>query len=170
MRLAILLLFMTILCGVAYYVFSHPNLEQLERLDGELARLSAQNDALAQENAELEQQIRALREDPRHVERRAREVAGLARPDELIFQFEEPDQAVAVQVRLKVEPEKLEFAGQPIELADLGDALARLRSEMANATLTVSVSDDVGPIERQRIIDIVGASPMAPARWDPPLR
>lgn len=170
MRLAILLVFVTILCGVAYYVFSHPNLEQLERLEGELAQLSAQNEALARENESLEQQIRALREDPRHVERRAREVAGLARPDELIFQFEEPDQAVAVRVRLNVAPEKIEFAGQPIELSRLADGLASLRAEMPNAVLTVTIDDEVGPIERQRIIDIVDASPMAPAKWEPSAR
>lgn len=168
MRLAVLLLFVTILCGVAYYVFSHPNLGQLERLEGELARLSAQNEALARENEALERQIRALREDPRQVERRAREVAGLARPDELIFQFEEPDQAVAVRVRLKVESEGLEFAGQRIEAAELLAALGALREEMPHATLVVTVDEEVGPIERQRIVDIVDASPMAPARWEPP--
>lgn len=160
MRLAAILTFLALVCGIAYFVFSHPGLERLERLEREARHLSAQNDALAKENEELEEQILRLRDDPRLAERRARETVGLSRPDEIIFQFEEPDQELRVRVRLRATSERLELAGRPIELIQLSQALVTLRQEMPHAELSVLIDEDVGPIERQRILDIVEASPM----------
>ena len=166
MRLAAILVFMTVVCGVAYFVFSHPGIERLDELEREAAQLSAQNEAMAERNQELERQIVALRDDPRIAERRARESAGLARPDELIFQFEEPDEEVHVRVRLRVEKERMQLAGRPVELEELESTLEVLREEMPHAELTVRVDEEVGPIEKQRVEDIVEASPMGPARWE----
>lgn len=166
MRLAAILAFMTVLCGVSYYVFSHSALDQLADLEAELAQLKEQNEAMAQRNSTLENQILTLRDEPRLAERRARETVGLSRPDELIFRFEEPHQEIRVRVRLRVGAEELELAGRPVELSGLGQALGVLREEMPHAELTVQVADEVGPIERQRVVDIVEESPMGPAHWD----
>lgn len=161
MRLLAILAFLTVVIGVAYFVFSHPGLERLERLEHEARQLAAQNDALANRNRELEEQILALREDPRLAERRARETIGLSRPDELIFQFEPLEERPRrVQVRLRVGPETLELAGRPVEIADLSQALRNLRDELPYGELQILIDDAVGPIERQRILDIVEASPM----------
>ena len=166
MRLAAILAFVTVVCGVAYFVFSHPSLERLDQLEREAAQLATQNQAMADRNQELERQIVALRDDPRLAERRARESAGLARPGELIFQFEEPDEEIRVRVRLRVDPDGMQLAGRAVELADLGATLEVLREEMPHAELTVGIDDEVGPIERQRVVDIVEASPMGPAKWE----
>lgn len=160
MRLAAILTFLTVVIGVAYFVFSHPGLDQLERMEHEARQLKAQNEALATRNQELESQILALRDDPRLAERRARETVGLSRPDELIIRFEEPGEAVRVRVRLRLSSEGVELAGRPVELSALPQALRTLREEMPQAELNVDIADGVGPIERQRVLDIIEASPM----------
>lgn len=165
MRLAVILIFVSVVCGLVYFVFSHPGLEQLERLERELRSLEAQNEELAARNEDLEHQILALRDDPRLAERRARESSGLARPNELIFQFEEPDEAVAVRVRLEVGAERLELAGETVALEALDDELEALQQRMPQAVLEIHVDDEVTPIERQRVVDIVEESPMGPGIW-----
>ncbi|RAL20975.1 hypothetical protein DL240_14995 [Lujinxingia litoralis] len=165
MRLAAILTFVAVVCGLAYYVLTHPSVEKLEVLRGELAQLEEQNEHLADKNRRLEREIVALRDDPRLAERRARERVGLARPDELIFQFETPEEAPRVRVRLRVPQEgEAELAGKPVEIDGLAPALAELRQEMPHAELVVWISEDVGPLLHQQIIDVVDASPMAPAR------
>ena len=163
MRLALALAFLGVICGVAYYVFSHPGLDRLEQLERELGHLASQNDALAARNDALEEEILALREDPRLVERHARERVGLSRQDELVFVFEAPAEAVRVRVRLQVRRDGMDLAGRPVALAGLNDALQVLRQEMPNARLVVSFGEGVGPIERQRVLDLVEASAMGPA-------
>ncbi len=163
MRLVLVLGFLGVLCGVAYFVFAHPGVEQLDRLERELDRLAAQNDELAARNEILEERILALRDDPRLVERRARETVGLSREDELVFVFESEQEEIRVRVRLMVGEDSLQLAGRPVELHELSQALEALREEMPRSLLVVSVADGVGPIERQRVMDLVDASPMAPA-------
>ncbi len=46
---------------------------------------------MEKENGRLSTQIKALKNDPYYIEKQAREEFGLARPDEFIFQFQEPD-------------------------------------------------------------------------------
>ncbi len=165
MRLAAVLVFIGVVLGAIYFVFSHPAQDRLEELERELQQLQAQNESLADENQDLERQILALRDDPRVAERRAREAVGLARPEELIFQFDEPRQETSVQVRLQVGTEHLELAGRVVELPDLAEQLQILQEQIPQMTLSVTVDDDVGPIERQRVIDIVEESPLGPVRW-----
>ncbi len=166
MRLAVTLAFVSLVCGLVYFVFSHPSLDHLAELERELVSLQAQNDELAEHNESLERQIRALRDDPRLAQRRARESVGLARPDELIFQFEEPDEERAVRVRLGVDEDGMELAGRPVTLETLAGRLRALHDEMPQAALSVEVADQITPIERQRVVDIVEQSPLGPGRFD----
>lgn len=53
---------------------------EIERLRGEIAQINA-------ENRELADQVKALKTDPKLIERIAREEMGLARPGELIFKL-----------------------------------------------------------------------------------
>ena len=165
MRLTLLLTFVAVVCATAYFVFSHGDRERLDRLQGELGALEAQNEALAERNATLERQILALRDDPRLAERRARHGASMARPDELIFQFERPQQRRAIRVRLRMDEEGLELAGERIELEELEQRLLILDQQLEEAALDVKVDAGVGPIERQRVVDIVEESPLGPGRW-----
>lgn len=165
MRLAAVLVFVGVVCGALYFVVSHPAQDRLEELERELEALRTQNEELAQDNEVLERQIIALRDDPRVAVRHAREAVGLARPDELIFQFDEPRQPMAVQVRLYVGAEHLELAGRIVEIEELARQLETLSAEIPHARLTMEVDEAVGPIERQRVIDIVEESPLGPGRW-----
>jgi len=148
-----------LLAGLTYYVMSHENLEKVERLRGELDALQKENDVLAAQNAKLEQEILALRDDPRLAERRAREAAGLARPSEVIYQFEEPDEPIEVEVRLVVTNQGIELAGKKVVLEDLPAALEELRRQLPAARVDVRMDDDVDPIRRQKILDVVEAPP-----------
>ncbi len=51
-------------------------------------RLEAQIREMEEDNAKLRAQLKAMEEDPFIKEKHARENYGLARPDELIFQYE----------------------------------------------------------------------------------
>ena len=66
--------------GILYVVAQNEKADALRR---ELEDLRA-------ENARLAEQIRALRSDPRAIERLAREELGLARPGETLFLIREP--------------------------------------------------------------------------------
>lgn len=164
-RVILTVVVVSVVCAIGYYVFTHPNLGQVERLSEELEVLKSQNRELAEQNQALEKRIVALRDDPRLAERRARETVGLARPGEIIFQFEEPGEVVQVQVRLVVQADKLELAGKAVAPAELGAALAALRNEIRRARLSVIFSKEADAIMRQRVRDIVDASPLAPAEY-----
>lgn len=166
MRLTVMLVFVTVVCGLVYFVFTHPSVDRIEELESELGDLEAQNEELEERNEDLERQITALRDDPRVAERRARESRGMVRPEELIFQFEEDDDPAAVQVPLKVGPERLELAGEILKMAELDARLVELADDLPRAELQVDVEDEVGPIERQRVVDIVEDSPLGPGQWD----
>ncbi|RDV36984.1 hypothetical protein DV096_15850 [Bradymonadaceae bacterium TMQ3] len=165
MRLGVILTFAAVVCGLVYFVLTNPSVERLEVLRAEQAQLQEQNERLAEKNRKLEREIVALRDDPRLTERRARERVGLARPDEVIFQFEGPEETQRVQVRLRVDEQgTAELAGRPVAVGELGGALRELRQEMPHSELVVWISEEVGPLLHQQIIDVVDASPMAPAR------
>lgn len=145
--------------GLTYYVMTHPNLDKLDRLRGELDKLEAENARLADQNAELEREIVALRDDPRLAERRARESGGLARPGEVIFQFEEPQKPIEVDVKMVVTTDTIELAGKEVTVDDLPDALAELRRQLPGARVRIEVDEGVDPIRRQRIMDVVEEAP-----------
>lgn len=143
---------------ITHYVANHPGLEKLDRLEGELAKLQAENEALAGENERLEVAILALRDDPRLAERRARESAGLARPHEVIYQFEEPQVPLKVAVQMVVTTNGIELAGKKVALSDLTAALDELRVMVPGAHVVLDVKEGVDPIERQRIEDVLAAA------------
>ena len=62
----------------------------LRRLDQDIARQEAANQALREENARLQRRVRALSApmDRRVLEKEAREQLGFVRPDEVLVKFE----------------------------------------------------------------------------------
>lgn len=147
-----------VVTSVTYYVMTHPNLEKLDRLNDELVKLRKENDVLAAQNTKLEEEILALRDDPRLAERRAREAAGLARPGEVIYQFDQPEQPIEVAVTMHVTTDGIELAGKAVQIDDLADALGELRRQLPGARVEIDVQDGVDPIRRQRIEDEVAAA------------
>lgn len=151
---------LVVLSVLTYVVLTHPNLDRVDHLRGELDKLEQQNHALAAENKRLEDTVKALRDDPRLAERRAR-AAGLARPGEVIYQFEEPEKPVAVEVLLNVRADSVELAGKTVALKELDAALAELKAQLPGASLKVAYKDDVDVILKQQVLDAVEASPFA---------
>jgi cell division protein FtsB len=148
------------LASLTYWVTTHDNVSRVEHLRSELERLEGENNALAKKNDELEKTILALRDDPRLAERRAREEASLARPGETIYQFESPDEPIAVAVKLEAGKDVVRLAGKDVTIDDLPRALEELKRQVPGATLEVSYDDDVDAIGRQVIQDIVADSPI----------
>lgn len=164
-RLGLTLLLVAVISGIAYYVLTHENLDRAEQLQREVDKLRDQNEALSDKNERLEQKVVALRDDPRLAERKARETSGLARPNEVIFQFDRPDEDVEVSVELKVGAESLELAGKKLQIDQLDRGLEALRADIPKAHLSVRFDEEVDALREQRVRDIVAASPMAPAEY-----
>lgn len=74
-------------------------LPRLKTLRGELSYVRRSNAALRREVEHLHWEIRALRNDPTEIERVARDELGMLRPDEVIFQFDEPRAAQVADAR-----------------------------------------------------------------------
>ena len=74
-------------------VFGSHGLLAMRRTQAQVKQLRGDIDHLKQENNELNKQVRALRTDPKAVERIARDELGLARPGEMIFKIPEQPQA-----------------------------------------------------------------------------
>ncbi len=73
-----------LLIGMAYL----PEIQKNERMRREIQRLDAELDQQKQISQQLQQDFNALRNDPKTVERLARERLGYARTDETVFRFE----------------------------------------------------------------------------------
>lgn len=94
LRIALVLAVAAFALWVPKYLHDHPVEAELARLDAEVQRLRAANQALVEENQQYRTLVRGLREDPRILDRRARETLGMSRSDELIIWF---DEAAGVQ-------------------------------------------------------------------------
>ena len=164
-RLGLTLLVLAVISGIAYYVFTHPSLDRAERLQDEVENLREQNEELADENDELQKKVVALRDDPRLAERKARESSGLVRPNEVVFQFEKPDEEVEVSVMLEVSVDALELAGKKLRIDQLRQGLVALDKDVPNARLRVEFDQKVDALRQQKVRDAVAESPLAPAEY-----
>lgn len=73
-----------LLIGMAYL----PQIQKNERMRRELDRLDQELTAQKKMSDQLQQELNALRNDPKTVERLARERLGYAKPDETVIRFE----------------------------------------------------------------------------------
>ena len=73
-----------LLIGMCYL----PLIQQNTRMRADIYRLDAQLKSEQEKSEQLQSQIGALRNDPKTVERLAREKLGYARPDETVIRFE----------------------------------------------------------------------------------
>jgi cell division protein FtsB len=164
-RLGLTLVVLAVISGMAYYVFTHPNLDRAERLEHEVEKLREQNDDLEDKNEQLEKKVVALRDDPRLAERKARETSGLARPNEVVFQFDKPEEDVEVSVTLQVHADRLELAGNTLSIDQLEEGLVALMDDVPNARLSVEFDEEVDALRQQQVRDAVADSPLAPAEF-----
>jgi cell division protein FtsB len=154
-RFASISLFLVALAGLAYYVWTHPNVDRMRHLKREYERLQRQNDALARQNDQLRRRIEALRGRSRLAERLARQRSGLARPDEMVFQFQGDEGTERMNVQLQVESDRLVLAGQSVTLEDLEEAIERLRNRWPRMDIQLEFADDVGVLRRSRVRALV---------------
>jgi cell division protein FtsB len=75
-----------LLIGMCYLPLIHQN----ERMRREIMRLDAQLQQEEEKSKQLKAEIEMLRNDPKTIERLAREKLGYARPDETVIRFEPP--------------------------------------------------------------------------------
>lgn len=164
-RLGLTLLVLTVISVTTYYVFTHENIARAEKIEQEVNELRRQNRALEAENQRMARTVVALRDDPRLAERKARANSRLARPDEVIFQFGQPEETLEVSVRLTVSPDALRLAGKTILIDQLAQGLETLHSDIPSAKLQVEFDPNVDPLREQRVRDLVEASVLAPAEF-----
>jgi cell division protein FtsB len=87
-RVVIFLLFVAGVLGVAVWYL--PLIKQNERMRKEILRLDSQIQKEEANGKQLKNSIDALRNDPKAVERLARERLGYAKPGETVIRFDEP--------------------------------------------------------------------------------
>jgi cell division protein FtsB len=73
--------------GVPILVLQPEGLPRMRALEGELADVTGENEALRRSVSQLRGEVKRLREDPAAVERIARDQLGLVRKSEIVFQF-----------------------------------------------------------------------------------
>ncbi|MFW5967388.1 MAG: hypothetical protein ACOCV2_07715, partial [Persicimonas sp.] len=110
--------------------------------------------------------VEELDEEGRLAERRARESSGLVRPGEVIFEFEEDDEAAATEVTLEVEPDSASLAGREVAIDQLEERLAELDRELSRAHLTVRFAEKTDELRRQRVREAVADSAMSDADFE----
>ena len=91
-QLVIGLIVIACLLGVFFWYL--PVFEQNERMRQQILALEGQVKLEEQKQRQLEASIRNLKEDPKTVERLAREKLGYAKPGETVIYFEAPRQPV----------------------------------------------------------------------------
>lgn len=74
-------------------LFGSHGLLAMRRTQNQIQELRGEIDRLHKENGQLSSQVKALRTDPKAVERIAREEMGLARPGEMIFKLPDEPQS-----------------------------------------------------------------------------
>lgn len=67
-----------------------PLIQENTRMRAQVLKLGDQLQAEQERSAQLQSQIDALRNDPKTIERLAREKLGYAKPDETVIRFEAP--------------------------------------------------------------------------------
>ena len=85
-RVVMFLIFVAVIMGIAFWYL--PLIQQNERMRKEVLRLEAQVQRDEETNKLLKASIDALRNDPKAVERLARERLGYAKPGETVIRFE----------------------------------------------------------------------------------
>ncbi len=73
--------------GAPVMVLSPEGLPRLRTLQKEMAQVRAENAELTRNIEQLQDKVRLLKEDPRTVERLARDELGIVRNTEVVFQF-----------------------------------------------------------------------------------
>ena len=86
-RFARAILGVALLLLAIHDVFGSHGLLAMRRTQSQIQDLRGEINRLNQENGDLNKQVKALRSDPKAVERIAREEMGLARPGEMIFKL-----------------------------------------------------------------------------------
>jgi cell division protein FtsB len=72
------------------FILGEMGLIKYYRMKSQYNALTKEISALKQDNAKVGREVRALKTDPDHLERIARDKLGLARPGEIVYYYGEP--------------------------------------------------------------------------------
>jgi cell division protein FtsB len=72
------------------FILGEMGLIKYYRMKSQYNALTKEIAALKQDNAKMAREVRALKTDPDHLERIARDKLGLARPGEIVYYYGEP--------------------------------------------------------------------------------
>jgi cell division protein FtsB len=86
-RLLPIMILLTAAVGAPVLMLAPEGLPRLRSLSKELAEVQSENAELRRDIQELRGAVQHLRQDPKAIERIARDELGLVRPNELVFQF-----------------------------------------------------------------------------------
>lgn len=105
-RNGVFILILLCLALIVHEIFGQNGYLALRRQQTELQTLQQKILQLQQENDQLERQIKALRSDPKAIERLAREQMRMARPGEIIYTLPEKDAQKQPPAMAKQNPPK----------------------------------------------------------------
>jgi cell division protein FtsB len=80
-------LLVLVIVTVPVYILDDRGLPRYRSMRAQLTRVESNNQKLEREVLELSKHVKLLRDDPRAIERIARDDLGMVKPGELIFQF-----------------------------------------------------------------------------------
>lgn len=86
-RLLPIMILLIAVVGAPVLMLAPEGLPRLRSLSKELAEVQSENADLRRDIQELRGAVQHLRQDPKAIERIARDELGLVRPNELVFQF-----------------------------------------------------------------------------------
>lgn len=88
----ILLIFIPLLMIGFFTFFGEKGILHLIRMKKDLFHIEQQNQRIEEENKKLSEEVRRLKSDKRYIEEIARKELGMAKEDEIIYQFDFPDE------------------------------------------------------------------------------
>lgn len=128
---------------IVVWVMTHPNRDRAADMSSELAKLHEQNDDLSSQNKRLTRDVEALRNDPRIIARKAREVGPYVGPNEYVVQFKPADTKKPVEVLIRAETDHVSVAGKKLNDEQLKTALATQASEIEGARFVLEHHKEV---------------------------
>lgn len=122
----------------------------------DLMKLKSENNTLSAKNLRLQKEIHALQNDPRVIERRAREIAPLVKENELLYQFKKDDKTHEIEVDVVVKKGQIMVGGKSANITSLPDLLREMKQETKEAVFKLTIKDDqINTAETKRLNEII---------------
>ncbi len=105
-RLATWGLFLFAALVAVHVIFGTNGWMAYEKKKAEYRKVTEDVQSIQRENAQLEEQIKALKTDPKAIEKEAREQLRYARPGEIVYVMPTPSQELSSTAQAQTQPKK----------------------------------------------------------------